>query len=186
MQPWPTLVYAHPPRAEGALLDIPVSGAVLPPICCKCGARDDLRARVASLVWVNPLAYLGLLGGLFPMMILVLVLQKRAHVTLPICGRCNERWSRGILFRHLAVAAPFVLGLSAFYVADALWDDVLKDVLSAFAVFLVLIVALPIAVVKLVTEPRSLTAVRIDDHRAKVRGVSPELLRALGPTPPWP
>lgn len=162
-------------------MDIPVHGAVLPPICCKCGARHDLRGRTANLVWVNPLAYLGLLGGLFPMMILVLVLQKRATVTLPICAPCDQRWSRGIVFRYLAVVAPFVLGLAAFYVADALWDDVGRDVLAAFAVFLVLIVALPIAVVKLVSEPRAVTAVKIDEYRAKVKGVSPELLRALLP-----
>lgn len=179
--PWPHFGYVHPPRAEGTLMDIPVRGAVLPPICCKCGAHHDLRGRTAKLVWVNPLAYLGLLGGLLPMMIMVLVLQKRAEVWVPICGRCDRRWSQGVVFRYVAVAAPFVLGLLAFYVADAIWDDVGKDVLASFAVFLVLILALPIGVVKLVTEPRSLTAVKIDDYRAKVKGVSPELLRALLP-----
>lgn len=177
--PWPSFGYVHPPRAEGAILDIPVNGAVLPPVCCKCGTQHGLRGRPTNLVWVNPLAYLGLLGGLFPMMILVVVLQKRAHVTLPICAACDLRWSRGVLYRYLALIAPFVLGLAAFYVADAIWDDVGTDVGVAFATFIVLIFTLPFAVVKLVTEPRSVTAVKIDDYRAKVKGVSPALLGAL-------
>ncbi len=177
--PWPHFGYVHPPRAEGTLMDVPVHGAAFPPVCCKCGTRSDLRARTANLVWVNPLAYLGLLGGLLPMMVLVLVLQKRARMDVPICGRCDRRWSQGVVFRYVAVVAPFVLGLASFYVADAIWDDVVTDMIAAFAVFLVLIVALPIAVVKLVSEPRALTAVKIDDHRAKVKGASPELLAAL-------
>lgn len=179
MQPWGS-GWVHPARAEGALLDVPVAGAILPPVCCKCGAAHGLITRRATVVWVNPIAYLGLLAGLLPTVILVLVLQKRAHVAFPICPRCDLRWSRGILYRRLAVVAPFVLGLSAFWVADALWDDVVYDVLAAFAVFTPLIVVLPLAVAKLVAEPRAVTAAVIDDHRAKLKGVAPALLRALG------
>lgn len=190
MQPGPQFGYVSPPvpygwapaRADGAILDVPVHGANLPPICCKCGVRHDIRARLANLTWVHPLAYAGLLGGLLPMLIMVAVMQKRATITLPICGACDRRWTQGVVLRLLAILAPFVLGPLFGVVVGSLSSDGADGILAGLAAFLVLILLVPLLVVKLVSEPRSVTAAKIDDHRARLKGVSRELLRELGAT----
>lgn len=167
-----------PARADGALLDVPVHGSYLPPVCCKCGTREGLQARFATLVWINPLAWLGALGGLLPLAILIAFLQKRVQIHLPICARCNERWTYGTVFRWLSFLAPFLLapiigGFLGFFTES---DEAFAiGILVGF----VLLILMPLLTVKLVSEPRAVIAKRIDDHRALLKGVHPELLRSL-------
>lgn len=167
-----------PARADGPLLDYPVHGSPLPPVCCKCGTRDGLKGRHATIVWVNPLAWLGLLGGLLPFAVMMAFMQKRIRVMLPICGTCDSRWTYGTVFRWLSFLAPFVLApiigafLGLFTESDAAFGI---GVLVGF----VLLILLPLLTVKLVSEPRAVIAKRIDDHRALLKGVHPELLRSL-------
>lgn len=167
-----------PARADGALLDYPVHGAQLPAICCKCGTRDGLKARGATIVWVNPIAWLGALGGLLPLAILIAVMQKRVQMSLPICAPCDSRWTYGVVFRWLSFLAPFVLApligafLGFFTESDAAFGI---GILVGF----VLLILLPLLTVKLISEPRAIVAKRIDQHRALLEGVHPELLRSL-------
>jgi hypothetical protein len=168
-----------PARADGPILDYPVHGSPLPPICCKCGTRDSLKARIANIVWINPLAWLGALGGLLPLAVLIAFLQKRVTIHLPICGTCDRRWTHGIVFRWLAFLAPFFLAplVGAFLGFFTESDEAFGiGILVGF----VLLILMPLLTVKLVSEPRAVTAKRIDDHRALLKGVHPELLRALG------
>lgn len=174
--------YGHgwaPARADGALLDYPVIGAPLPPICCKCGTRDVVKARNATIVWVNPLAWLGALGGLLPLALMLAFMQKRVQMALPICSPCDSRWTQGTVLRWLSFLAPFVLApiigafLGLFTESDAAFGI---GILIGF----VLLILLPLLTVKLVAEPRAVIAKRIDDHRALLKGVHPELLRSLG------
>jgi hypothetical protein len=167
-----------PARADGVLLDYPVHGSPLPPVCCKCGRRDGLKARFATLVWINPLAWFGALGGLLPLAILIAFLQKRVQIHLPICLPCDKRWTYGTVFRWLSFLAPFLLapiigGFLGFFTES---DEAFGiGILVGF----VLLILMPLLTVKLVSEPRAVIAKRIDDHRALLKGVHPELLRSL-------
>jgi hypothetical protein len=168
-----------PARAAGELLDYPVQGAQLPPVCCKCGTEHGLKTRFATMVWVNPLAWLGLLGGLLPLALMMAFMQKRCQVMLPICQPCDTRWTHGTIFRWLSFLAPFVLGpiigalIGLFVEGDAAFG-------IGILVCFVLLLAMPLATVKLVSEPRAVIAKRIDDHRAMLKGVHPEMLRRVG------
>jgi hypothetical protein len=167
-----------PARADGPLLDYPVHGSPLPPICCKCGTRDGLKARQANIVWVNPLAWLGALGGLLPLALMIAFMQKRVNMMLPICMTCDKRWTHGVVFRWLSFLAPFVIApllggfLGLFTESDAAFG-------IGIVIGFVLLILMPLVTVKLVSEPRAVTAKRIDDHRALLKGVHPELLRSL-------
>lgn len=167
-----------PARADGPLLDYPVHGSPLPPICCKCGTRDALRARKATITWINPLAWLGALGGLLPLALMIAFLQKRVTIVLPICMTCDKRWTQGTILRWLSFLAPFVLApllgafLGLFTESDAAFG-------IGICVGFVLLILMPLLTVKLVSEPRAVIAKRIDDHRALLKGVHPELLRSL-------
>jgi len=179
----PAFGYAYgggwaPARADGALLDYPVHGAPLPPICCKCGTRHGLKTRMQSIVWVNPLAWLGALGGLLPLAVMIAFMQKRIQVMLPICPTCDSRWTQGTVLRWLSFLAPFVLApvFGAFVGLFVQSDDAFA---LALLVGFVLLILLPILTVKLVSEPRAITAKRIDDHRALLKGVHADLLRSL-------
>lgn len=167
-----------PARADGPLLDYPVHGSPLPPICCKCGTRDGLKARHSTLIWVNPLVWLGALGGLLPLAVMLAFMQKRVQIMLPICMTCDRRWTHGIVFRWLSFLAPFVL---APIVGAFLGFFTESD--TAFAIGICvgfgLLLLMPLLTVKLVSEPRAIIAKRIDDHRALLKGVHPELLRSL-------
>ena len=168
-----------PARAEGPLLDYPVHGAPLPPMCCKCATRDGLKGRHATIVWVNPLAWLGLLGGLLPLALMLAFMQKRVTVMLPICMSCDRRWTHGTVFRWLSFLAPFVLApvIGAFLGLFTESDEAFGiGILVGF----VLLILMPLLTVKLVSEPRAIIAKRIDDHRAVLKGAHPELLRRLG------
>jgi hypothetical protein len=167
-----------PARADGPLLDYPVRGAPLPPLCCKCGTQHGLKARNASIVWVNPLAWLGALGGLLPLALMLAFMQKRVQIMLPICGTCDSRWTHGTILRWLSFLAPFVVApiIGAFLGLFTESDEAFGiGILIGF----VLLILMPLLTVKLVSEPRAVIAKRIDDHRALLKGVHPELLRAL-------
>jgi hypothetical protein len=65
--------------------------APLPAVCMKCGTHDDILRRYVvfswSPAWVRYLVVCGI--GLF----LRLLMRVRASLVIPLCPRCNARWS---------------------------------------------------------------------------------------------
>jgi hypothetical protein len=53
--------------------------------------------------------YIGLLGGLLPLVILSLVCRRQASLTLPLCGPCRKRW----LVADISYGLFAVIGLFA-------------------------------------------------------------------------
>jgi hypothetical protein len=105
-------------------------------------------------------------------------LQKRVNVMLPICMACDRRWTHGIVFRWLSILAPFVVGPIVGALVGMLSNSD-EGLAIGIAIGFVGLLSVPLLVAKLVSEPRAVIAKRIDDHRALLRGVHPELLRAL-------
>jgi len=96
-------------RWEGAKMIVP-RGAVLPHgNCALCGRSEGVTQISKTFTWLNPLAYLGLLGGLIPLVILALILQKRESLPVPLCGRCARSWSLSAILFPLGI----ILGLFA-------------------------------------------------------------------------
>lgn len=61
--------------------------AQLPPICVKSGAPSTTWLK-RDLSWHHPLAYLGLLAGLIPFVIIALIMTKRATIHIGL----SEQW----------------------------------------------------------------------------------------------
>lgn len=79
-------------RIEGDLLVVP-NGESLPPVCLKCGIRDDIRYRRQTFYWAPPWSY-----ALVPLLCVigaavVAILQKKADFALPLCAACDRRWT---------------------------------------------------------------------------------------------
>ena len=170
-----------PARVVGDVLVVPVANAQLPPICCKCGTGADVRGRFHKFTWTPAFAYLGLLLGVLPGVLVVLAMQKSAAVVLPICAPCDARWSQATTRWSLAVAAPFVLGPIAALVT--LVADGGRSTVWFFAglgVFVALLTLPVLARIKCML-PHTMSATKIDDSAAHLRGASPALLDAVPP-----
>jgi len=61
--------------------------STLPNRCVKCNEDVDHRRKRIKLTYVLPWAYLGLLGGVLPFVILAVVLRRTAVIELPVCSR---------------------------------------------------------------------------------------------------
>jgi hypothetical protein len=172
-QPWGW----EPPMVQGGVLDVPVHGASFPALCCKCGTTNGLRPRFQQFTWVNPLAYLGVLAGLLPMMIIVMVMQKKTSASLPICEPCDKRWRNANIIRGLSIAAPFILPFLLGFGVGAIDPD--TGAMVGLLSFFVFIIALPVAATFIVQRPASIFPTFIDDRRAKLKGACPEFLDAV-------
>jgi hypothetical protein len=171
-------------RAVGDELVVPLANAQLPPICCKCGTSAEVRGRLQKLTWSPWLAYLGLLLGVIPGVLVVYAMQKSTTLLLPICPLCDARWSRAMNRWSLAVAAPFVLpcvAAVAILVADRARSG--AWLYGGLSVFVALLAVPALTRVKYV-RPHVMWPSRIDDSAARLRGASPALLRGIAPDEP--
>ena len=76
---------------SGSLLVV-TPNVTLPDRCVKCGAPCDGYFMRRKLSWHSPLAYLGLLGGVLPYIIIALILTKRMDVRVGVCrSHVNKR-----------------------------------------------------------------------------------------------
>lgn len=69
----------------------------VPPVCVKCGGGHDLAMQNFKKDYTPPIAYIGIFGGILPLLILVLVLRKRHKMNGLFCPEC---WGK---FKHHSV-----------------------------------------------------------------------------------
>jgi hypothetical protein len=164
-----------PPRVDGTRVTIAKPYA-LPPLCAKCGTTADLRTRKQAFAWFPAWTYALLILGLLPMVIVQTVMTKRAALALPICARCNARWTTGRVLRALAIVVPVFGGL-ALAIAGAV-NDVGAVVLAGILLFFPgVLVVIPLDF--LFVRPRILRATFIDDYYVTLEGFSPQMLEAM-------
>jgi hypothetical protein len=61
----------------------------IPPVCVKCGNDDGLTMKKFKNDYTPPLAYLGfLLGGVLPLLIVILICRKRHKMNGLFCAGC--------------------------------------------------------------------------------------------------
>lgn len=113
-----------------ALLVMADGGSVPARGCVMCGSTEA-SACERKFVYTPPWVYLGLLGGLLPLVILAVVGQKKARVWVPLCRGCLRRWRLGEVAVYAYallgfVGVPWLCGLALEAIAgrDALWVGV--------------------------------------------------------------
>jgi hypothetical protein len=168
------LVGAPPMARAGAGEQIHVlQGALLPMCCVKCGARERLVPRDANFAWTPPWIWAFLpLGVLIPV-VLSAVLTRRAKLRLPLCERCNRRWSAGVWI-GVATGLGFLGGLIG---GIAL---MVNDLFPLGLALLCSAILAPFLIGPLVTRPRFLRAKKIDERGwVTVVGMHPDARGAL-------
>lgn len=116
-------------RAD-ALLVMADGGSVPARGCVICGS-SQASPHERKFVYTPPWVYIGLLGGLLPLVILAVVGQKKARVWVPLCRECLRRWRVGHvglgLYALLGfVGVPWLCGvvLDALVGKDGMWIGV--------------------------------------------------------------
>jgi len=107
-----------PPQFHGgyAYQEQPFQQPQMPMLCVKCGARQNVFMENFKKDYVPPVAYLGVFGGLLPVVILILVLRVRHNINAPFCPDCWQKFSRVNLYETLSTLGFFV-GIVAGIVA---------------------------------------------------------------------
>ncbi len=143
--------------------------AELPPVCMKCGTRDNIVRRQLKLSWTPVWARLSVLVCTLVGLIAMLVTTKRAQLAAPLCAPCNARWSAAI--------AAIVGGVVALIVGMMSMGAFDEPAIGGLVFFVVLagFIGLMVGVVK----PRTLQVAKIDDHVIELKGVHPVACRAF-------
>ncbi len=162
---------------EGDQVTVPLA-LPLPELCVKCGQAGGLTTRQQKFRWVPPWTNLLFLVGLLPAVVLQAVLTKRARVSLPICPRCDARWSKATLLIRLALFGPIVATTIAVVVALLTdWGALLAGI--AFLLMVPTILIAPALIYFVLLRPRSLRCTRLDARAIKLSGLSPAVLDAV-------
>jgi hypothetical protein len=85
----------------------------------KCGARHGLTHETFSVTYTPPWAYLGILGGVIPLMLLLFLLRKRHSAEVLFCEDCADRYrlSRYVSPLTAAALAAILIGSVALSVS---------------------------------------------------------------------
>ena len=160
---------------SGKLLVV-TPGVQLPDRCVKCNSPASGYGKRLRLAWHSPLAFLALLGGLLPYIIVALILTKRLTVYVGVCPRHRRRRWAGIVAGWLGFILGFLLcvvGASARAPTGA-W---------AFVMGMVMIL---LSLVAGIVGSRIVWPKRIGDNLAWIKGVDPEYLAGFPDFPgPW-
>lgn len=140
--------------------------AVLPAACVCCGGTEGLVMKRKQLTWCPPVAYVGLLGGILPALILVAVLQKKVNITFGLCAAHQKKNVMRSLLAVLGILiVPLLLVVAAFHFESG--------ILGIFAAMVFFGSLVGVAVV----QAAGLRATHIaSDRVAKLKGASPEFL----------
>lgn len=141
----------------------------LPHVCMRCGSPTDDWVK-KDLSWYPKWAWLGVLGGLLPLLILILVFTKRARLNAPLCSKHRGHWWKANLISILGLLA--VVGYIFFMIvfADSRPRPSETTMTVVVVGFVVLLVAwLGTLIYFAATQIR---AVKIDDYDVSLAGVS--------------
>jgi len=153
-------------RLEGKALVIAGEGE-LPGVCMKCGTHDGIVRRAAKLAW-TPL-WARMMMFCVVGLIATALTRRVAELVIPLCVRCNARWSAG---RNVSIAAGAVM-VVGFFAVRLLAEPraALVCLVACVAAFVVLTLAY--------VRPRTLHAKRITDTDLYVLGVNETAAREI-------
>lgn len=165
---------------DGKLLVVPTF-ARLPHVCVKCNqpvseGTPGSKRLTQKLAWHHPALYFLILPGVLIYAIVVLALQKKATLELSLCPVHNGRRVRWLVFTWVTVALG--LGLIVLGFGGVTGGAKRNEMWLAWMMLGGLLLALLGGIVGAIMV-RPVTPTRIDDVRAWIKGVSPELLATL-------
>ena len=143
--------------------------ADLPAVCMKCGTQENIVRRQAKFSWTPVWARFLVLVCMIGAVVAILLTTKRGQLSLPLCARCNGRWSGAIaaLVGSIVALLVSVFGVGAFD-EPAIGAALCCLVLVGFVVILAGVV-----------KPRTLQVQKIDDHVIELKGVHPIACRVF-------
>lgn len=95
-----------PAQPQPAYFQMP--SPVLPAVCIKCGINSGLSLRNFTKTYTPPLCYLGILMGIVPFLLLVLLLRKNHNLHGAFCDSCWNPFSN-------ASAMSLLFGLGCIF-----------------------------------------------------------------------
>ncbi len=143
--------------------------ANLPRLCVKCNQPVDEYRKRFKLSWYSPLAYLALLGGILPFVIVVIVIQKKMALNVSICADHRRKRLIAILVGWLGALAGITMLIAGPIMGG---DGVPLWVIGGIVVLLASMVYGIIA-------SRVIWPKRIDAHLSWINGVCPDFLANL-------
>jgi hypothetical protein len=153
--------------------------ASLPARCVKSNQPVEGRRLKRKLVWFHPLIYLSLAAGLLILLILVLVLQKKATIYI---GLSQEWWRK----RRRALWIGWVSGLLGLAIVAGsiviVADPHCRTPWVGWGILLGFVMTLGGGIYGSAAS-RMVTPARITDTHVWLKGVHPDFLADL---PPWP
>jgi hypothetical protein len=153
--------------------------AHLPARCVKSNQPIEGRRLKRKLTWFHPLIYLSLLAGVLILLILVLVLQKKATIYI---GLSQEWWQK----RRRALWIGWLSALLGLAIVAAsiviICDPHCRTPWVAWGILLGFATLLGGGIYGSAGS-RMVTPVRITDTHVWLKGVHPDFLADL---PPWP
>jgi len=143
-------------------------GASVPPFCVKCGSGEVAMVN-KDIVWLDPLYYLSLVLGPGGLLIVYLIARKKMRLSVPLCEHHRKLVSR----MRLATAVILIGGpaVAALMIAFGNPDS------TGWGVLLILFVLLGGMITLRLQRP--LSAARIDDDRATLKGACDAFLSRL-------
>lgn len=140
---------------------------VLPMRCVKCNEPDATPFR-RTLVWCPPWAYLLLIVGLIPFVLIALVVQKKLTGVFALCELHRRRRRRAIAIGWLGALAGVAIILAGAATRDGAGLGVLLGIATIFLTAIYGLFA-----------SRTVWPRRIRQGRAWVNGVCPQYLDDL-------
>lgn len=149
--------------------------ATLPALCLKTGqplTGEHWRKKV-TIAWSPPWVYIGILGGILPLLILILIAQKKGEITYSLSpGARKSILKRRLIGLGVLLAAITAIGACFFTGAES------NDITGILALtgFLLLIASL---VIMILAAP-----IRATGHRNgwfRIKGAGPDFVSTLIP-----
>jgi hypothetical protein len=115
-----------------------VSASAIPPACVVCGTTGSLSARAFQKTYTPPWVYIGLLLGILPVAILMIIGNKTHKLTVSFCQACWDRYHKAqVTSRWMSLLCVVLLAASPVLgIATESWIVGLGLLAAAFGVII--------------------------------------------------
>lgn len=148
--------------------------SVLPALCLKTGEQlsgDHWRKKV-TIAWAPPWVYVGILGGILPLLILILIAQKKGEITYSLSSSARKR----IVKRRLIGLGVLLCGVAA--IGACIVNDGKGDI-TGILVLTGLVLLITGLVIMVLSAP-----IRVTGHRNgwfRIKGAGADFISTLAP-----
>jgi phage shock protein PspC (stress-responsive transcriptional regulator) len=151
----------------------------LPPICIKCGAPATVRKN-KQFSWQPPWVPILIIGGVWPYIIVSLIMTKRKSVETPLCDEHKSYWWMYPLMMWMLALGLLALGAVALVGATAAGGNGNNNAdFVGLACGGTGVALLALIIVAAIMNSRRIRPTEITDRHVHLTGVSPEFADAV-------